>query len=82
MEINLGACEKSIFEEKVWAINSVKVKGEDIASRIPFHRQMDVSELRSCIKDTLGVPMMCLQITFSEATEKNDLFLYSVSPTP
>lgn len=39
----------NMFDENVWNINSILIKGKEIQDSIPFNREIDSIELRSYI---------------------------------
>lgn len=77
--VELGSSYMNMFDENVWNINSILIKGKKIQNPIPFDREIDAVELRSYIQQMIATPSLCLQIRYSENVNKDDLFINSHS---
>ena len=73
--IKLGSSYMNIFDETVWHINSILIKGEELLNQIPFNRELDGDELRGFIQQVTAVPSLYLKIRYSENINKDDLFI-------
>ncbi len=69
----------NMFDENVWNINSILIKGKEIQDSIPFNREIDSIELRSYIQQAIATPLLYLQIRYSENINEGDLFINSHS---
>lgn len=77
--VKLGSSYMNMFDENVWNINSIFIKGKEIQDSIPFNREFDSVELRSYILQAIAIPSLYLQIRYSENINKDDLFINSHS---
>lgn len=77
--IKLGSSYMNMFDETVWRINKILIKGEEISNPIPLNHELDVVELRRYIQQAIAVPSLCLQIHYSENINEGDLFINSHS---
>ena len=69
----------NMFDETVWHIDSILVKGKEILDKIPFNRELDTVELRSYIQQVIVIPLLYLQIRYLENVNKDNLFINSRS---
>lgn len=67
----------NMFDETVWRINTILIKGEEIPNPVPFNQELDAVELRRYIQQALAIPSLCLQIRYSENINEGDLFIYN-----
>lgn len=77
--VKLSSSYMNMFDENVWNINSIFIKGKEIQDSIPFNREFDSVELRSYILQAIAIPSLYLQIRYSENINKDDLFINSHS---
>ena len=75
--IKLGSSYMNMFDETVWRINTILIKGEEIPNPIPFNHELDAVELRRYIQQAIAIPSLCLQIRYSENINEGDLFIYN-----
>lgn len=78
--IKLGSSYMNMFDETVWRINKILIKGEEISNPIPFNHELDAVELRRYIQQAIAVPSLYLQIRYSENINEGDLFINNHSP--
>lgn len=77
--VKLSSSYMNMFDENVWNINSILIKGKEIQDSIPFNREIDSIELRSYIQQAIATPLLYLQIRYSENINEGDLFINSHS---
>ena len=75
----LGASYMNMFNENVWNINSILIKGKEIQNPIPFNHEIDAIKLRSYIQQAIATPLLYLQIRYSENISKDDRFINRLS---
>ena len=73
--VKLGTSNKNMFEENVWDINSIRIKEKDIITQIPIASELNVIELRNCIQQAITVPLLYLQIRYTENINNGDRFI-------
>lgn len=67
----------NMFDETVWHINSIQIKGKELLNQIPFNRELEADELRSYIQQVTAVPSLYLQIRYSKKVNKDNHFINS-----
>lgn len=77
VSVKLDSSYLNIFNETVWHINSIQIKGEEFLNQIPFNRELNADELRSDIQQTTAVPSLYLQIRYSERINNDNHFINS-----
>ena len=77
--VKLSSSYMNMFDENIWNINSILIKGKEIQDSIPFNREIDSIELRSYIQQAIATPLLYLQIRYSENINEGDLFINSHS---
>lgn len=77
VSVKLDSSYLNIFDETVWRINSIQIKGEEFLNQIPFNRELNGDELRSDIQQVTAVPSLYLQIRYSKRINKNNRFINS-----
>ena len=77
--VKLDSSYMNMFDETVWHIDSILVKGKEILDKIPFNRELDTVELRSYIQQVIVIPLLYLQIRYLENVNKDNLFINSYS---
>lgn len=78
--IKLGSSYMNMFDETVWRINKILIKGEEIPNPIPFNHELDAVELRHYIQQAIAIPSLYLQIRYSESINQDDCFINSQLP--
>ena len=78
--VKLDSSYLNMFDETVWRINSIQIKGEELLDQIPFNRELNADELRSYIQQATAVPSLYLQIRYSENINQDDCFINSQLP--
>lgn len=73
--IKLGSSYINMFNENVWNINSILIRGKELQNSIPLNREIDAIELRHYIQQAIAIPSLYLQIRYSENISKDDLFI-------
>ena len=73
--IKLGSSYMNMFDETVWRINKILIKGEEIPNPIPFNHELDAVELRHYIQQAIAIPSLYLQIRYSENINEGDHFI-------
>lgn len=73
--IKLGSSYMNMFDETVWCINTILIKGEEIPNPIPFNHELDAVELRHYIQQAIAIPSLYLQIRYSENINEGDHFI-------
>lgn len=73
--IKLGSSYMNMFDETVWRINTILIKGEEIPNPIPFNHELDAVELRHYIQQAIAIPSLYLQIRYSENINEGDHFI-------
>lgn len=77
VSVKLDSSYLNMFDETVWLINSIQIKGEEIPNPIPFNQELDAVELRRYIQQAIAIPSLYLQIRYSENINEGDLFIYN-----
>ena len=77
--VKLDSSYLNMFDETVWRINSIQIKGEELLDQIPFNRELNADELRSYIQQVIVIPLLYLQIRYLENVNKDNLFINSHS---
>lgn len=77
--VKLSSSYMNMFDETVWRINKILIRGEEIPNPIPLNHELDIVELRRYIQQAIAVPSLCLQIRYSENINEGDLFINSHS---
>lgn len=80
VSVKLDSSYLNMFDETVWLINSIQIKGKELLNQIPFKRELNVNELRSYIQQATAVPSLYLQIRYSESINQDDCFINSQLP--
>ena len=75
--IKLSSFYMNMFDETVWRINTILIKGEEIPNPVPFNQELDAVELRRYIQQAIAIPSLYLQIRYSEKINEGDLFIYN-----
>ena len=75
VSVKLDSSYLNMFDETVWLINSIQIKGKELLNQIPFKRELNVNELRSYIQQATAVPSLYLQIRYSENINEGDHFI-------
>jgi len=77
VSVKLDSSYMNMFDETVWHINSILIKGKELLNQIPFNCELDANELRSYIQQVTAVPSLYLQIRYSERINKDNHFINS-----
>lgn len=80
VSVKLDSSYLNMFDETVWLINSIQIKGKELLNQIPFKRELNVDELRSYIQQATAVPSLYLQIRYSESINQDDCFINNQLP--
>lgn len=73
--VRLDSSYMNMFDENVWNINSILIRGEDILNQVPCNREIKAMELRGYIQQATTIPSLYLQIRYSENVNENDYFI-------
>ena len=73
--VKLDSSYMNMFDENVWNINSILIRGEDILNQVPCNREIKAMELRGYIQQATTIPSLYLQIRYSENVNENDYFI-------